>query len=242
MIYQKRHRQLSHTLNNKQFTINDLQFGYSASQPILKGVDLTVSAGEKHGILGANGAGKTTLFQLISGMLPAKSGSICIGDDPVTRSMVSCLEAEPYFYPYMTGLEYLRFIHDDPMLIDRWNKVFDLPLAQFAETYSTGMKKKLGLIGVLLQQERPLLILDEPFNGVDFESNEKIMAVLGQGLAGARTMLISSHILPTLTRVCDRISVLLHGKIEKTYARSAFDALEEEITDKIALEVKNIFE
>ena len=227
--------------NDLTFNITALQFGYTASHPILQGVDLTVNPCEKHGILGANGAGKTTLFQLISGILPPKNGSIQMGGANITRSMVSLLEAEPYFYPYMTGLEYLRFILDDQQSIDRWNSVFDLPLEQFAETYSTGMKKKLGLIGVLLQQERPLLILDEPFNGVDFESNEKIMAVLGQGLTGTRTLLVSSHILPTLTRVCDRISVLLNGKIEKTYERSEFGALEEEITEKIGAEIRKIF-
>lgn len=227
-------------MNNQTFIINALEFGYTAGAPILQGIDLTVPAGERHGILGANGAGKTTLFQLVSGILPAPKGSIMLGDHPLTRGEVSMLEAEPYFYPYMTGIEYLRFIRDDKAVIERWNQVFDLPLAQFAEEYSTGMKKKLGLIGVLLQQERPILILDEPFNGVDFENNEKIMAVLGQGLAGKRAMLISSHILPTLTRVCDRISVLLNGKIEKTFERDAFDQLAFEITEKIGLEVQRI--
>ncbi len=206
--------------------IKQLSFGYGASKPILNNLSLQLELGEKHGILGANGAGKTTFFRLVSGQLKPKSGAILLNERAVTKTDVSLLEAEPYFYPYMTGMEYLRFIEDDTSQIERWNGLFDLPLLQYAEEYSTGMKKKLGLMGVLLQKKRPLLILDEPFNGVDFESNEIIMSVLRHEQLQHRTLLISSHILPTLTRVCQRISVLENGEFVQTYAQSEFHRLE----------------
>ena len=216
-------------------TINDLNFAYNKQRPVLQGLHLQIAQGEKHGILGENGAGKTTLFRLIAGWMPgAGEGKICWNDAPLQRSDVAFLEAEPFFYPYMTGREYLRFVRDDHDLIERWNQVFHLPLEQYAEEYSTGMRKKLALIAVLLQQ-RPVLILDEPFNGVDWESNEKIMALLGQGIARNAATLISSHILDTLTTVCDRISVLKDGSLRRTYVRAEFAELERE--SKLRLEV-----
>jgi ABC-2 type transport system ATP-binding protein len=92
------------------------------------------------------------------------------------------------------------------------------------------MKKKLALIAALLP-ERPLMIFDEPFNGVDFESNEKIMAILQRGMLKDSTLLISSHILETLTRVCARISVLSEGQIMRTYTMGEFPELETHIRE-----------
>ena len=206
--------------------IQSLYFGYNKHVPILKDLNFELSAGEKHGILGVNGAGKTTFFRLVSGQISPTTGSIAWQGQPLKREQVSLLEAEPYFYPYLTGMEYLRFIEDKPATIERWNGLFDLPLDQYAEEYSTGMKKKLGLMGVLMQEQRPLLILDEPFNGVDFESNEMIMSVLRHEYLRARTLMISSHILPTLTRVCERISVLEQGQFVRTYQSHEFHLLE----------------
>jgi ABC-2 type transport system ATP-binding protein len=215
----------------------NLDFGYRSAEKILNGLSLQLVPGEKHGILGVNGAGKTTLFRLLSGQMKPNAGTITHQDLPLRREQVSFLEAEPYFYPYMTGMEYLRFINDQPDQIERWNSLFDLPLPHYAEEYSTGMKKKLGLIGVLLQENRPLLILDEPFNGVDFESNEIIMSVLKQNYTSTRTVLISSHILPTLTRICQRISVLQNGCINRTYEQSEFRELEKMVQIDVDLKV-----
>lgn len=221
-------------------TISSLHFGYHKQQPVLQGLNLCIEQGEKHGVLGENGAGKTTLFRLIAGWLPgAEKEGIRWHDAPLQHSDVAFLEAEPYFYPYMTGREYLRFVRDDHDLIERWNQVFDLPLEQYAQEYSTGMRKKLALVAVLLQQ-RPVLILDEPFNGVDWESNEKIMALLRQGIARNSATLISSHILDTLTTVCDRISVLKSGVVLRTYAQSEFSELERDSKRRLEVDVEGL--
>jgi ABC-2 type transport system ATP-binding protein len=217
--------------------IQQLKVAYSAEQWILKGVNLTLAAGEKHGILGANGAGKTTLFRAIAGWVPTQ-GQIRWEQQAIDNAQVALLEADPYFYPYMTAKEYLQFLHPDERAIRQWCELFDLPEQGYAEYFSTGMKKKLALSGVLMQQERPVLILDEPFNGVDFESAERIIAVLQQPtIQAGRTVLIASHLLHTLTRVCDRISILRDGVIERTWLPDEYDSLDQAIRQRIAVEI-----
>lgn len=221
-------------------TVRDLYFRYHKEKPILQGLNLDIQQGEKHGILGENGAGKTTLFRLIAGWISGGgSGSMLWNGAPLQPKDVAFLEAEPSFYPYMTGMEHLRFVHDDPASIERWNQVFNLPLKQYAQEYSTGMRKKLALVAALLQQ-RPVLILDEPFNGVDWESNEKIMAMLQQGIARNSATLVSSHILDTLTAVCDHISVLKNGVLLRTFARSAFSELEQLSKQRLEIDMEGL--
>lgn len=122
-------------------------------------------------------------------------------------------------------MEYLRLIHDEPQQIETWNQLFGLPLDDLVDGYSTGMQKKLAFIGALLQN-RPILILDEPFNGVDLAGNEMMMAVIRRLKNRTGITLISSHILHTLTHVCDRISLLNNGQIAQTFEHTNFEGLE----------------
>lgn len=208
-------------------TLEGLQFAYG-NQPVLRHLDLQVPDGEIHGILGANGAGKTTLFRLLAGWLAPDAGDIRWNGQPLTKRQIAFLETDPYFYPYLKGVEYLRLIRDDQMAIEQWNQLFGLPLHHLVDEYSTGMQKKLAFIGTLLQQ-RPVLILDEPFNGVDLAGNEMMMAVLRRQEIRSGAMVIASHILSTLTQTCQRISILSGGQIRQTFTREAFDDLEKQV-------------
>jgi ABC-2 type transport system ATP-binding protein len=218
--------------------IQSLDVSYSKKQ-VLHQLNLKAEKGAIHGILGRNGAGKTTLFRTIFGFKKPLAGSITLEGRPLEQKSIAFLETENYFYPYMKGLEYLQLIHNDAEAIERYNKLFQLPLDQFASEYSTGMKKKLALIGALLL-DRPLLILDEPFNGVDLESNEKICLLL-ERLKADKYLLVSSHILGTLTSICDRISVLDEGKILKTWERKEFEVLEKELKEEIQAKMDQAF-
>ena len=210
--------------------IEQLHYSYGKSQ-VLNNLSLKVAEGEIHGILGPNGAGKTTLFRLIANWLPAPAGSIAWQSEPVHKRQTAYLETAPYFYPYLKGIEYLRLIQDEPKQIETWNKLFDLPLDDLIDGYSTGMQKKLAFIGVLLQN-RPILILDEPFNGVDLAGNEMMMAVIRRRRNNKGITLISSHILHTLTHVCDRISLLDNGQITQTFELKDFAALEKLVREE----------
>lgn len=204
--------------------IEQLNYSYGKQQ-VLNGLNLNVHEGELHGVLGPNGAGKTTLFRLIANWLPASAGTITWQSAPVQKRQTAYLETAPYFYPYLKGVEYLRLIRDEPQQIESWNKLFDLPLDDLIDGYSTGMQKKLAFIGILLQN-RPILILDEPFNGVDLAGNEMMMAVIRRRRNNKGITLISSHILHTLTHVCDRISLLGNGEITQTFELKDFAVLE----------------
>jgi ABC-2 type transport system ATP-binding protein len=110
--------------------------------------------------------------------------------------------------------------------------IFDLPLRQYVETYSTGMKKKLALTAVLLQKNE-CFILDEPFNGLDLESSVLLTEIILRLRALGKTILISSHIFSTLRDVCDTILVLNNGKFETSLDKEDFGTLEQQLKEEI---------
>ena len=215
--------------------VKNIAAGYGNIQ-VLNEVSFTALPGEVHGILGINGSGKTTLFRTLNGWLPKWNGQILLNNQALDISQISFLETKPYFYPYMKGKEYLELLKlkNANYQIDAWNEVFELPLDRLAEDYSTGMKKKLALLGILAQ-DRPLLILDEPFSGVDIESNEKFQEILLRLKQQGKIILLSSHLLQLLTDVCEQVSFLSQGSIQKTYPKSDFPDLE----NLIKLQIKS---
>lgn len=219
--------------------INELVVAYGENT-VLKGVQLDCEPGTIHGVLGRNGAGKTTLFRAIYGFKRPLSGTISFNEQAVTSRSIAMLETNPFFYSYMKGKEYLEIVGAErpKFQVEQWNKIFDLPLDELIDNYSTGMRKKLAFLGILTL-DRPIMILDEPFSGVDVESNEKIYQILNRLKAQGKTILLSSHILSSFTGVCDRISVLVEGRVEKTYEQSEFAVLEAAIRLDIHQNIKS---
>ncbi len=213
--------------------INNLSVSFGGHK-VLENLNLECSKGELHGILGMNGAGKTTLFRTIYGFKKKDDGTCIYENKPVSSQNIGFLETENYFYSYMKGKEYLDLLSgaDNNFDIEKWNQIFDLPLDDLIDTYSTGMKKKLAFLGVMAL-DRPILILDEPFNGVDVESNEKIFQILKRLKNRGKTILLSSHILSALTRICDKISFLKEGAVSKTYHQDEFPQLESELREMV---------
>ncbi|WP_229047788.1 ATP-binding cassette domain-containing protein [Chryseobacterium arthrosphaerae] len=194
------------------------------NQKVLNGLHLSIEEGCILGILGKNGAGKTTLFESLYQTLKF-SGSITWKNERLQRKMISYLETENYFYPYITGEEYLAyFTAGKEADITEIIKKFNLPLKKYVQYYSSGMKKKLALIGMLML-DKPINILDEPFNGVDFEGVHILYDIIRQLKSENKIVIVSSHIIETLFHTCDKIAVLQNGKIEKIYDKEDFGQL-----------------
>ena len=207
--------------------IKNLTAGYDPENPVLKNIALDFPESSVTGILGSNGAGKTTFFNAVSRLRAPYSGEILLNKIPLDSSNWSFLETSPFFYPYITGSECLQLctLSNPDFEFEKWNEIFGLPLHQLTETYSTGMKKKLSLLGVI-GQNRKVLLLDGPFNGLDLEAVEVVLLVLEKLKNQGKIILLSSHVLSTLTDVCDRIYWLKEGQIFRAFERQDFPELE----------------
>lgn len=209
-------------------TINNLSFAYGKSL-VLNKLNLNIGAGQVHGIVGLNGSGKTTLFNLIYGLLKPKTGAIKWNDNKLLRTQISFLETGSYFYSNITGREHLQlFVSDHKFNVDIWQELLKLPLDELIENYSTGMKKKLAILSVL-KLNKPILLLDEPFNEIDLETSRIIMILLKKLKEKGRTILVSSHILETLINACDYIHHLENKCIIKSYSKQDFEIIEHNI-------------
>jgi ABC-2 type transport system ATP-binding protein len=206
--------------------VKKLNFSFGAKD-VLKDFSFTLKTGQVHGILGDNGAGKTTFFNLLFGTL--KSSSAAIRD--IDRTEIAFLETDSYLYSHMTGMEYIQLITPDTNSLEKWNDIFELPLHEYTHNYSTGMKKKLLLLGVLLLNKN-IIILDEPFNGLDLKTCEAIHYIIQRLKAVGKTIILSSHILETVIQNADKISYLENGSILKTYDKMEFRELEELVKSK----------
>lgn len=214
--------------------IQALSIRYGSNQ-VLNQLSLQLSSGQIHGIVGLNGAGKTTLFRAIAGYNRSYEGQILLNGASIPSEKVALLETSPFFYSRITGGDYLDLfrINNPQFAMDKWQESFSLPLNELVETYSTGMKKKLAFLGMLALR-RPLLLLDEPFNGIDLESNEKLKGVLGTLKSKGYTILLSSHILEVLTNIADTISFLNKGEIELTCVPNQFADLSDLLRSNVS--------
>lgn len=204
---------------------------YYGTNQVLKNINLNFKKGRVYGIVGENGSGKTTLFRCIAG-LENYSGQISSDLDKL-KNHLGLLLTVPFFFSKITGREYIRLLCNARKKntgdIDERN-IFDLPLNQYASTYSTGMKKKLALTAILMQENR-CYILDEPFNGVDIQSNILITDIIHKLKDLDKTVIISSHIFSTLSDTCDEIHLLKNGEVIKKVNREDFNKLETEMKE-----------
>jgi len=193
----------------------------------LRDVSLEVAVGEVFGFLGLNGAGKTTTIRILLDLVRPTAGRASVfGLDCQTRGLdvraqVGYLPGEPGFYGDMTGeatLELLAGLARSPVnpawrrtLLDR----LELPSADLRRPlreYSTGMKRKLGLVQAC-QADPPLLVLDEPTEGLDPLMQDVFYRLVAELRGRGRTVFMSSHVLPEVERVCDRIGLVRGGQL-----------------------------
>lgn len=210
--------------------IEDLSKHFGSKQ-VLKDINISFKRGSVYGIVGENGSGKTTLFRCLCG-LEKFEGKI-ISDLNNLKSRIGLLLTEPYFLSKLTGKEYIQLLLNARDIktsnIDDRN-IFNLPLNEYATSYSTGMKKKLALTAILLQ-DNDLFIFDEPFNGVDIQSNMMIVEIIKKLKDLNKTVIISSHIFSTLSETCTEIHVIKNGEFVKQVLPNDYHLLESEMRE-----------
>ena len=205
------------------FEINNLSFSYSKLM-VIDQLKWQLEPGQVHGLVGMNGAGKTTLFNLISGNLTTKRGRITVEGEALDHHNIGFMETHPVFYPMITGMEYMQIftLRNKGFDIEKWNTVFHLPLSEVVDNYSTGMQKKLSIMGMLALKKQ-MLIMDEPFNGLDFETVKLTRQIIRKLSENGQTVIVSSHIPETLTKLCDTLSMIDKGRIAFKLQKSDFD-------------------
>ena len=218
------------------------------SKIALRDVSFSVPAGQICGLLGPNGAGKTTLFRLLMGILKATTGTLTIdGHDAFekrveVKRLIGFLPDEPVFYSYLSGKEVLELsaaMHGFNVrlamariapLIAKLRLSEDID--NYAEDYSRGMKKKLGLILAMLHKPK-LLVLDEPTNGLDVESIHLFYELIFESARQGTTVLFSTHLMDHVTRLCSHAviinegTVVANGSLHELCSAYGRDSLEE---------------
>lgn len=196
-----------------------------AGKPAISNIDLSVASGEIFGLMGLNGAGKTTLIKSILGLRDQDSGQISIlGQEklsPQSKAQLSYLPEK--FEPpwFLTGMEFLRFslqlykqpFNKDEMIAAAQGLALDTDaLNRRMNTYSKGMRQKLGLMGTMLTG-CSLFILDEPMSGLDPLARSLVKKMINEMRDKDRTIFLSSHILADMDEICDRVALLHDGEI-----------------------------
>jgi ABC-2 type transport system ATP-binding protein len=201
------------------------QFG---SVQALNGLNLRVMPGEIYGLLGANGAGKTTAIKVITGLVEPTSGWVKVGGfDPIknpieVKSRIGYVAENPILYESLSPRDFLEFVasirkiaqgatnHMVTRLADAFDmaQYFDSPIA----TLSMGMKQKVALIASIIHQP-PILLLDEPLNGLDAKSSRIVKDLVSLHSQKGGAVLFSTHIMEVAEHICSRIGIIDQGKV-----------------------------
>lgn len=204
--------------------INGLTKYYGKSRGIID-VSFAVEEGEMFGFIGPNGAGKSTTIRTLLGLIYPTSGSAsvfgmdCIKSGPEIRRQVGYLPSEVFYYDGMRVIDLLRYSasfykKDCSRRIAELAAAMDLDLTRKIDDLSYGNKKKVGIVQGLLHEPK-LIILDEPTGGLDPLMQQRFFDLLEQENKKGATVLLSSHILSEVQRLCDRIAIIREGRIIK---------------------------
>ncbi|GHU20359.1 ABC transporter [Spirochaetia bacterium] len=191
-------------------------------------LSLSVEAGDIFGFIGHNGAGKTTTIRAAAGTLDFEEGEILIAGHSVKqegelcKSLTAYIPDNPDIYEYLTGIQYLNFIADIWGLsaaarregIEHYADIFELTpnLGDLISSYSHGMKQKLVLISAFIHKPR-LLILDEPFVGLDPQAAFRLKELMQEFCAAGGAVFFSTHVLEVAEKLCNRIGIIKDGTL-----------------------------
>ena len=193
-------------------------------------LSLKINPGEIYGFIGHNGAGKTTTLKSIAGILQFEEGDILIDGISIKDKPLDCkkifayIPDNPDLYDFMTGIQYLNFIadifevsqKDREERIHKYASAFEIEsnLAEMLSSYSHGMKQKLAIISALIHEPK-LILMDEPFVGLDPKASFQLKQVMKEMCSQGSAIFFSTHVLDTAEKLCDKVAIIKNGKLIK---------------------------
>ena len=200
------------------------------SKRVVDHLSLHVLPGEIFGFIGHNGAGKSTTIKSIAGILDFDEGHITIDGKDIVKDPIACksvmayIPDNPDLYEGLTGIRYLNFIADvfqiesnkRDALIKKYADAFELTsnLGDSISSYSHGMKQKLAIISALIHEPK-LLLLDEPFVGLDPKASHTLKGIMREICDAGGCVFFSTHVLEVVEKLCDHVDIIKEGKIVK---------------------------
>ncbi len=201
---------------------------YTSGKKAVDGLNLKVDKGDIFGFIGHNGAGKTTTIRSIVGVLDFEEGDILVDGISIKKDPVACKQKMAYIpdnpdlYEHLTGISYLNFIGDiyqvpkgeRKALIEKYADAFELThnLGDTISSYSHGMKQKLALISALIHKPQ-LLVLDEPFVGLDPKASYTLKTIMAEMCREGSAIFFSTHVLEVAEKLCNKIAIIKGGHL-----------------------------
>lgn len=211
-------------------TISNLSKSYTKGKKAVDDLSLVIEDGDVYGFIGHNGAGKTTTLKAITGILPFDEGSVVFNGtdllkDPIRyKSRLAYIPDNPDLYESMTGIKYVNFIADlygvpqekRSANIKKYADAFELTgdLGSPISSYSHGMKQKLAIISAFVHEPK-LLILDEPFVGLDPKAAHTLKELMKEMCENGGSIFFSTHVLEVAEKLCTKIAIIKDGKLIK---------------------------
>jgi len=201
---------------------------YKGHKKAVSHLDLTVEAGDIYGFIGHNGAGKSTTIKAIAGILDFEEGVILINGKDIQKEPVACKEEIAYIpdnpdvYEHLTGIQYLNFIGDIFKVpakereerIRTYGDQLEITsaLGDLISSYSHGMKQKVVIISALIHAPK-LMILDEPFMGLDPKASLMLKNIMGEMCRNGSAIFFSTHVLDVAEKLCNKIAIIKNGTL-----------------------------
>jgi ABC-2 type transport system ATP-binding protein len=208
--------------------ISNFSKSYKNDKKAVDNLSLEVKSGDIFGFIGHNGAGKTTTIRSVVGVLDFEEGDITIDGISIHKNPVACKQRMAYIpdnpdlYEHLSGIAYLNFIgdiyqvnkFDRETLIEKYSDAFELTqsLGDTISSYSHGMKQKLAIISALIHRPK-LLILDEPFVGLDPKASHTLKSIMMELCKGGSAIFFSTHVLEVAEKLCNKIAIIKGGKL-----------------------------
>ena len=209
-------------------TIKNFSKTFKGGKKAVDNLNLTIDAGDIYGFIGHNGAGKTTTIRAIVGVMDFEEGEILIEDHSIKAEPILCksimayIPDNPDLYEHLTGIQYLNFIGDIFNVgkadregnIKKYADLFEITknLGDLISSYSHGMKQKLAIISALIHKPK-LLILDEPFVGLDPQAALILKNIMRELCHNGSAIFFSTHVLDVAEKLCSKIAIIKDGKL-----------------------------